>query len=358
MISLSDFDYTLPADRIAQTPLSSRSDSKLLVLHAKDGSIEDKHFYDLPDILTDNDVLVLNNTKVFPARLFATKEKGTPVELLLEKEVSLTPTTCTFEVLTKPGLKVGEKILIPNTHATAVCTQINSYTRTIEFNVNREQLFVLLDAWAHTPIPPYIHWEQSDETYLRERYQTVYAQKQGAVAAPTAGLHFTDEIFSALKHKGIGIEYVTLHVGLGTFLPVKTDDITAHHMHGEQFVLDNETAARLNDAKRHGKRIIAVGTTTVRVLETCTQQGLLVPQSGSTSIYIYPPYQFTYVDGLITNFHTPKSTLLMLVSAMVSAPNTSHPFTTFQESVVGRAYAHALEHEYRFYSFGDAMLIA
>lgn len=358
MLSLSDFDYTLPHEKIAQVPLEKRDHSKLLVISALNSSIEDKHFYDLVDLLTYNDVLVLNNTKVFPARLIVHKENKKPVELLLEKEVSLTPTSISFEVLSKPGLKIDEVVFIPNTNVRARCVAVNNYTRTLEFSVGREQLFSLLDSWAQTPIPPYIHWNKEDEAHLRMRYQTVYAKYQGAVAAPTAGLHFTTELLQKLQDKGVGIEYVTLHVGLGTFLPVKTDDITAHHMHGEWYELTPQTATALNTAKQEGKKIVAVGTTTIRVLETCSDaDGVLTPQTGTTQIFIYPPYAFKCVDSLITNFHTPKSTLLMLVSALVSTPNTQTSFTTFQESAVGKAYTHALEHDYRFYSFGDAMFI-
>ena len=358
MLSLSDFDYTLPDDKIAQVPMEPRDHSKLLVVRRQNKSFEDKHFYDLINILTYNDVLILNNTKVFPARLIVQKDSGKPVELLLEKELSLTPTTITFESLTKPGLKLGDVVRIPGTDVSARCVSVNEYTRTLEFSVGREKLFSLLDTWAQTPIPPYIHWGKDDEHHLRERYQTVYARTRGAVAAPTAGLHFTTELLQRIKERGIQIEYVTLHVGLGTFLPVKTDDISAHHMHGEWFSLDQPTADRLNESKQQGKKIVAVGTTTIRVLETCANAaGKLTPQTGTTQIFIYPPYQFKFVDSLITNFHTPKSTLLMLVSALVSEPNTSLPFHSFPESLIGKAYSHALENDYRFYSFGDAMLI-
>lgn len=355
---LSDFDYQLPDDRIAQTPMEPRDHSKLLVVNRANGSFQDKHFYNLLDELTSNDVLVLNNTKVFPARLYVEKASGKPVELLLEKEVGVASDSSTWEVLTKPGLKLGDVVTVPNTHIEARCVAVNDYTRTLKFSVNREQLFFTLDVWAKTPIPPYIRWAGDDEAHLRERYQTVFAEKKGAVAAPTAGLHFTPELLAKIKAKGVQVHTVTLHVGLGTFLPVKTDDITAHHMHEEWFDLTQATASALNDAKKAGKRIIAVGTTTVRVLETCANEnGTLTPKTGMTSIFIYPPYKYKFVDSLITNFHTPKSTLLMLVSALVCAPTTNTPFETFATTLIGKAYIHALEHEYRFYSFGDSMWI-
>ncbi|PWU23087.1 tRNA preQ1(34) S-adenosylmethionine ribosyltransferase-isomerase QueA [Candidatus Cerribacteria bacterium 'Amazon FNV 2010 28 9'] len=377
---LSDFDYHLPDNRIAQTPIEPRDHSKLLVINRRTGQLSDDHFYELADLLTANDVLVVNDTKVFPARLFV-QRVGTghcpvptkTIELLLEKEVEVTAKSITWATLTKPGLKLGDTIVIPNTNATGVCIQVNEYTREVKFDVNREQFFVLLDKWAKTPIPPYIHWEKDDEKHLRERYQTVYASRQGAVAAPTAGLHFTPELLKKLDQKGVVIEKVTLHVGLGTFLPVKTDDVTTHPMHSEWYELCDDVATHLNEAKQRGKRIIAVGTTTVRVLETCADSSYyLTPHTGNTQIFIYPPYQFKFVDALITNFHTPKSTLLMLVSAFVSAPNTPQclkiencklkiaplpSFSTFATSLMGKAYQRALENGYRFYSFGDAMLI-
>lgn len=353
---LSQFDYQLPPERIAQFPATPRDASKLLIVDRNTSEMTDKHFFDLAIQLTSNDVLVLNNTKVFPARLVVDKNDK-KVELLLEKEITLTPNSITFSVLSKPGLKLGDKVSVPTTDVTATCIRVEGYTRILEFNCNREQLFVVLDKIAKTPIPPYIKWNQDDEKALREKYQTVYAKYQGAVAAPTAGLHFTKELIETLKAKGVGIEYVTLHVGLGTFLPVKTEDIAAHHMHEEVFELDAQTALNLNEAKKKGRRIIAVGTTTIRVLETCAQGDQLVANTGATKIFIYPPYSFKFVDSLITNFHTPKSTLLMLVSALACAPNTGTNFTNFSDSVIGKAYEHALQNNYRFYSFGDAMWI-
>lgn len=359
MYTLSDFDYHLPAERIAQTPATPRDSSKLLIVDRKTQSLTDERFYNLADLLTPNDVLVLNNTKVFPARLFVEKiPSRKPIEILLEKEVSLTPTSITWDALTKPGLKVGDHIVIPNTTIEGECVAVQDYTRTLTFSVSREAFLTTLDQWAHTPVPPYINWERHDERKLRQLYQTVYAKTQGAVAAPTAGLHFTAELLEKIQESKVAIEYVTLHVGLGTFLPVKTEAIQDHLMHSEWFELKGEIANRLNQAKSQGKRIIAVGTTTVRVLESCANtHHRLSPTIGETDIFIYPPYTFKFVDSMITNFHTPKSTLLMLICAFVTHPNTHEHFTNFSSSVMGEAYNYALENNYRFYSFGDAMWI-
>lgn len=362
-LSLSDFDYTLPDDRIAQSPMEPRDASKLLVINRQNGSFQDQIFRDLETLLTSQDVLVLNNTRVIPARIYGKKSTGGAVEILLEKETATTASSITWEVLTKPGLKKGEPIFFDDKGVRAICIEDLGYSRKVEFSLHREQFFVWLTQFGHTPLPPYIKWDTSDEQTYRKRYQTVYAQFDGAVAAPTAGLHFTPQLLARLQENGVQIEYVTLHVGLGTFLPVKIDDVTKHQMHAERYEITSETAERLNRAKQQGKRIIAVGTTTVRVLETASNASkLIAASSGETSIYIYPPYQYKFVDSLITNFHIPKSTLLMLVSALVSAPNRIEsqvlsPFHTFEDSLVGRAYHYALKQNYRFYSFGDAMWI-
>lgn len=355
---LSDFDYHLPPEKIAQTPANPRDHSKFLIVDRATETFTDAHFYDLADLVTPNDVLVLNNTKVFPARVLVHRTSGLskkPIELLLEKEVGVTAESISWDALTKPGLKVGDTFEIPGSHVTGVCEAVNDYTRKVTFHINREHFFSQLDRWAQTPIPPYIRWSADDETHLREVYQTVFAKYTGAIAAPTAGLHFTPELLKKIRARGIHIEEVTLHVGLGTFLPVKTDDITAHSMHSEWFELSPAVANNLNDAKAAGKRIIAVGTTVVRVLESCANDdGRLTARRATTSIFIYPPYQFKFVDSIITNFHTPKSTLLMLVSAFVSQ---NKAFSTFADCLIGRAYQHALSHDYRFYSFGDSMWI-
>ncbi len=367
-MTLSAFDYHLPSEKIAQVPVSPRDSSKLLVVDRKTGQFSDHHFSDLANLLTENDVLVLNNTKVFPARLYGKTDTGKVVELLLARETAVDASSITWAALTKPGLKVGAHVTILDTDCTVECVGTDDYTRLLRFPMHREEFFPFLDAQAHTPIPPYIHWDEQDESRLRELYQTVYAKYAGAVAAPTAGLHFTDALFEKLRAKNVQIEELTLHVGLGTFLPVKTDDIADHHMHAEWYELTKGTADRLNIAKKNGKRIIAVGTTTVRVLETCASLATdhhrlggagqsLVASTSSTSIFVYPPYRFGFVDSMITNFHTPKSTLLMLISAFGSYPQTDTPFTNFADSLLGRAYTHALLNKYRFYSFGDAMWI-
>lgn len=358
MFKLSDFSYSLPPALIAQKPIEPRDHSRLLVLDRETGAISHHHFYDLPTLLGPNDVIVRNNTKVIPARIIGHKKTGGAVELLLTKAISSNSKGEIWECLTKPGLKVGQTLLFSESDLTATCIEVTNYTRIIQFNQKHLELMISLDHIGQTPLPPYIEWQASDEQSLRQRYQTVFAQYEGSVAAPTAGLHFTPEVDAALKNKGVQIEEVTLHVGLGTFLPVKTDDITQHAMHKEWYELKPEVAERLNAAKAAGKRIIAVGTTTCRVLETCSNElGHLKPGLGETSIFIYPPYQFKFLDGLITNFHLSESTLLMLVSALVSQPNTSHVFQNFEKCIIGRAYQEAIKKKYRFYSFGDGMLI-
>ncbi len=358
MLKLSDFAYELPHELIAQSPAEPRDSSRLLVLNRQTGTIAHRHFRDLPDLLTAKDVLVRNNTKVIPARIFGKKNTGAHVEILLTKRLRGENQGEVWECLTKPGLKPNQTILFPNSQLIATCQSINHYTRDILFNQGGTELFTSLEKIGHTPLPPYIDWEKHDETELRHLYQTTYAKFAGSAAAPTAGLHFTPELDQRLRDKGVEIEEVTLHVGLGTFLRVKVDDITQHQMHSEYFELKPQTAARLNQAKANKKRIISVGTTTTRVLESATDaKGQLIPQSGETSIFIYPPYHFKFVDSLITNFHESQSTLIMLVSSLVSRPNTQHAFSTFNDSVIGQAYQAAQQEHYRFLSFGDAMLI-
>lgn len=385
MLTLDQFDYHLPKERIAHEPMQPRDHSRLLTLNRQTGEIHHHHFYDLPKLLNPNTVIVRNNTKVIPARLFGTKTSGGQVELLLTKRLGVISKDHlheTWEVISKPGLKPNQVVTFPNSKLTATCTEITGFTRTLEFSLYGQDLFNELLAIGHTPIPPYIPaWDPGDEPELRQRYQTTFAKHQGSAAAPTAGLHFTPELDQALLDKGVQIEEVTLHVGLGTFLRVKTDDITDHTMHQEWFNLDDQVAERLNQAKNAGAKILAVGTTTTRVLESCAtgeesitnsqntnlnpsapltstySQKLLVPQTGQTQLYVYPPRAFNFVDQLITNFHEPKSTLLMLVSAFVSEPNTNHPFTSFVESSVGQAYQTALAKKYRLLSFGDGMFI-
>ncbi len=361
-LTITDFDYHLPQSSIAQKPAEPRDHSHLLSIDRQTGNLADHHFYELDQLLPSNSVLVRNNTKVIPARIFGHKESGGLVEVLLTRRIGITATgTETWECLTKPGLKLDQKISFGSQgDLSAVCSAVTDYTREMTFNLGKEALFAALYELGKTPIPPYIHWDGGDELKLRELYQTLYAKIAGSAAAPTAGLHFTPELESRLLEKGIEILELTLHVGLGTFLPVKTEDITKHHLHKEWFSLSETTATAINTAKLQGRKIIAVGTTSTRVLESCTDQktGLLRAGEGETQMYIYPPYQFRIIDGLITNFHLPKSSLLMMVSAFMSQPNTQSEFKNFKSSHLGKAYQHAIESGYRFYSFGDGMLIS
>ncbi len=261
--------------------------------------------------------------------------------------------------MTKPGLKPGQIVIFDDTSLEAECQEITGFTRTLRFNQSHARLFESLLQIGQTPLPPYIEWQGDDPAELRELYQTTFAKINGSAAAPTAGLHFTSEVDARLLQAGVQILEVTLHVGLGTFMRVKVDDIKDHDMHSEWFELSPEVASLLNQAKKNGKRIISVGTTTTRVLESCFDRDInqFVARSGETKIFIYPPYQFKAIDGLITNFHEPKSTLTMLVSAFVSAPNTKHTFSSFKTSSVGQAYQTAIDQGYRLLSFGDAMLM-
>ncbi len=374
----TDFSYDLDQKYIAQTPVTPRDSSKLLQLNRSTTKVTHWHFSDLPQLLQPGDVLVRNNTKVLPARLFGTKTTGGTVEILLNKPLAdattqdtNTPTTqhtTTWECLAKPGLKMDQEVHFisasdPACKLKARCVGVGTdgYTRHLKFSPGGAAFFSLLEALGTIPFPPYVDPKQQSAegaATLARRYQTTYAKTTGSVAAPTAGLHFTPELDARLKATGITIVELTLHVGMGTFLPVKTNDIAEHHMHAEVFELPQATAACINAAKAAGNRVITVGTTTMRVLESCaTPDGKLKAQSGETSIFIYPPHQFLIVDGLITNFHLPHSTLLMLVAAFATAPNTTHVFTNFLDSSVGKAYLEALKNNYRFYSFGDAMLL-
>lgn len=336
----SDFKFDLPESLIAQTPLADRSSSRLMCIDRKTGEIEHKRFYDVIDRIKPGDCLVLNNTKVIPARLFGSKETGAVVEFLLLKRISLTR----WETLVKPGkkAKIGTRFVFGD--GTLKCDIVDigdEGSRIIEFIY--EGVFEhILDVLGSMPLPPYIT-ERLDDP---KRYNTVYAKHDGSAAAPTAGLHFTEALLQAVKEKGAMLAYVTLHVGLGTFRPVKVDDVRSHKMHTEYYMLDEENAEIINNAKAAGGRIISVGTTTTRTLETIAEpNGHVNAQSGWTDIFIYPGYTFKLVDGLITNFHLPESTLIMLVSAFVS-----------KEAILS-AYKVAVETGYRFFSFGDAMMI-
>lgn len=350
-MELKQFDYELNQDRIAQEPANPRDGAKLLVLDKVTGKMTDKKVSDLIEVLGQNFVLVFNQTKVMPVRLLGMKSTGGKVELLLVKQLA----SDTWEAISSPGLKVGQKIEVGAIRAEV--TEKKEETVILKFADRGEYLRDRIFEFGKTPIPPYIHSNKT-ERELRRIYQTVYAKKEGSIAAPTAGLHFTKELMSAMQKKGIQIEFLTLHVGLGTFKSVKTEHIEDHQMHSERYSLDEEVAERLNQARMAGKKIIAVGTTTVRVLETCSDiTGQLRAGNGETNIFIYPPYKFKVVDGLMTNFHLPKSTLLMLVSAFVSSPNTKDKFAGFEKNLAGKVYQHAIKNGYRFFSFGDAMLI-
>jgi len=347
-MNIKQLEYTLPEQCIAHAPTEPRDHAKLVLLNKRTGEIEHKHFYDLPTILTSQDVLVFNNTKVFPARLYAGK-----IEILLLREVKQNIWTA----MHRGKLRVGDTLDFSEIHAKV--TDKKEYEITLQFIEPKEIVLAYIEEKGQIPLPPYIHTSLS-ETEARDKYQTVYAKDTGSVAAPTAGLHFTKELIQSIKDSGIQIEQVTLHVGAGTFLPIKAENLEKHHMHSEYYSLEASTVKRLNEAKKNNKRIVAVGTTTTRVLESIAlSDGTLSEKmlSGSTDIFIYPSYKFKFVDSLITNFHLPHSTLLALVSAFVSKPNTENDFTNFSESIVGNAYINAQNNEYKFYSFGDGMMI-
>ncbi len=351
---VSKFDYFLPKNLVANFPISPRDHSRLMIIDRKTGKFEDKHFYDIVEYLTPNDVLVLNKTKVFPARLFVNKVVGGGrVEILFLEETK----PGIWKALTHPGLKIGAGLVIKK-NLFEVVGQERMETL-IDTHLPKSKLMHMLQIYGHTPIPPYIQ-SLEKETDLRKKYQTVYADRVGSVAAPTAGFHFTPKLLDKLINKGVQIEYLTLHVGLGTFAPIKTKELEDHPMHLEEYFIDSLTLTRLNKAKKEGKRIISVGTTSTRTLEALSNNnGLLNSKKmkGSTNIFIYPSYKFKFVDSLITNFHLPKSTLLALISAFVSYPNSSEKFHDFKNSLMGKAYRQAIAKKYRFYSFGDACLI-
>ncbi|MGM8214227.1 tRNA preQ1(34) S-adenosylmethionine ribosyltransferase-isomerase QueA [Bacillaceae bacterium W0354] len=341
-MNVNDFDFYLPDELIAQTPLLERSASRLMVVNRGKDSIDHKHFYNILDYFNEGDCLVLNNTKVLPARLIGQKaDTGGKVEVLLLTEHEKDE----WEVLIKPAkkVKVGTVIQFGNGLLKAVCTGIKDHGgRLVRFEY--EGIFLqVLDQLGDMPLPPYIKEQLKD----KDRYQTVFAKEVGSAAAPTAGLHFTEELLDDIKKKGINIAYITLHVGLGTFRPVQTNNIQEHEMHSEFYQMDEPTAKLLNQTKANGKRIIAVGTTSVRTLETIAsdENGNFVAKSGWTNIFIYPPYQFRAIDAMITNFHLPKSTLIMLVSAFAN------------RELILKSYQEAVKEQYRFFSFGDAMLI-
>ena len=336
------FDFDLPEELIAQVPLVNRTDSRLMILNKQTGEINHEIFKDITDHFHAGDCLVLNDTKVLPARLFGSKEEtGANVEVLLLKQVE----GDRWETLVKPAkrIKEGTKITFGDGRLTAVCAGTSDHGgRTLDFGYDGI-FFEVLDTLGEMPLPPYIKEQLED----RDRYQTVFARERGSAAAPTAGLHFTDSLLNELRDKGVHIAFITLHVGLGTFRPVSVDDINEHEMHAEFYQMTEETAQLLNTVRAQGGRIISVGTTSTRTLETIAMahDGKFAQSSGWTNIFIYPGYQFKAIDGMITNFHLPKSTLIMLISALAGREN------------VLRAYENAVAEKYRFFSFGDAMLI-
>jgi S-adenosylmethionine:tRNA ribosyltransferase-isomerase len=349
MPDISDFSYNLPPNLFADKPTLPRDHCRLLTLNRQNGDIFHHHFYDLADLLGPNDVLVLNQSKVFPARLFGRKETGGRVEFLLLHQRN----TTSWLAISSPLPKINTKIYFDH-ELTGVITRIDPNVGQIEiiFNQPSPNIFSILDLIGQTPIPPYIHTTDSEEI-IRKNYQTVYAKTIGSAAAPTAGLHFTKNLLKKLKSRGVAIEYLTLHVGLGTFQKLRPINLIEKKLHTEFFEIDPVTSARLIKAKFQGKRIIAVGTTTLRSLESWA----INPESDSTDIFIFPPYKFNFVDSLITNFHLPESSLLMLVSAFSSFPNSSVKFKKFSNSSIGNAYSVAISKDYRFFSFGDAMWI-
>ncbi len=339
-MNLSDFNYDLPEELIAQTPLTKRDSSKLMILDKDTGAITHKHFHDILEEFQPGDVLVLNDTKVIPARLIGVKEETNAViELLLLKDIG----NNVWECLSRPAkrLKVGTIVTFSPKLKAEVLAKFDEGIVHVKL-IYTGILMEILDELGEMPLPPYIHEKLKE----KDRYQTVYAKTIGSAAAPTAGLHFTKELLAQIEAKGVEILFVTLHVGLGTFRPVEVENVLEHHMHSEFYELKEEVAKKLNQAKQDHRKIYSVGTTTTRVLETVMHKyGQFIACHGTTDIFIYPGFEFQAIDGLITNFHLPKSTLLMLVSALAS------------REIILNAYEEAIKHKYRFFSFGDAMFI-
>lgn len=344
-MKLSDFNFNLPIELIAQKQIKPRDHSRLLVLDKNTKKIDHDYFYNLDKYLDSGNVLVLNNSKVFPARIKMEKETGGKIEVFLLNKIKegewetliggKIGKNCKFKIL---NFKINQKLKIQ------ILEQLPNGNYIVKFNLKGKKFREWLEKYGETPLPPYI--KTRDSIQIRKDYQTMYAKTEGSVAAPTAGLHFTKEVFEKLKKKGVKIEYVTLHVGQGTFAPVKTDMIEEHKMHAEYVILDKATAERLNKYKQEGRKIIAVGTTSCRVLEAMSDEEDKI-KSGSKwiNIFIYPGYKFKFVDSIITNFHLPKSTLLMLISALAG------------KTLIKKAYKEAIKKKYRFYSFGDSMFI-
>lgn len=351
-MNISEYDYYLPEELIAQMPSDRRENSKMMVLNKQNHTIEHKHFFDIVDYLDDNCILVLNNTKVLPARLYGHKETGAKIEVfLLESTTNSENNKCLWKALIKPSKRVKADTLIKISDELTVkaLERLEDDGEWLIELLYSGDLFEILHKVGNIPLPPYIERKiQSEDlkNFDMERYQTVYAKDEGSVAAPTAGLHFTQEILEKLKEKGVEIAYITLNVGLGTFRPVKCENILDHKMHSETFEITQEAADKINNAKKAGKKLVAVGTTTVRTLETAYQKyGCIKACHDHSELFIYPPYEFKVIDKLITNFHLPKSTLLMLVSALAG------------REFILKAYQDAINNNYRFFSYGDCMFI-
>ncbi len=341
---LSDFDYELPEELIAKHPIEKRDHSRLMVIRRATGEIEQKHFYDIVDHLIPGDLLIVNETKVYPARLWAIKDRTeAKVEVFLLRELS----NNLWEVMVKPARKVriGNKLTVAEGVQCDVIDNTVSGGRVVRFNgILQEDLYNLIDKIGQSPLPPYIDREPTPLDKIK--YQTVYAKKRGAVAAPTAGLHFTVDLLKRLREKGVKIYPIVLHIGLGTFRPVTVEDLSRHRMDSEYYEVSADTALAINNAKSRGKRVIAVGTSVVRALETVTVSGFQIsPRKGWTDKFIHPPYEFKMVDAIITNFHQPKSTLIMQISAFAG------------HDLIMEAYRKAIQEKYHFFSYGDAMFI-
>lgn len=346
-MKLSEYDYNLPEQLIAQLPADKRENSKMLVLNRDKHSVLHKHFYDIVDLIEPDSILVLNNTKVLPARLYGQKETGAKIEIFLLKQLENNE----WEVLIKPSKRVKPEtvIKISDELSVEVIKRLEDDGEWLVKLIFEGNVLEVLHRNGNIPLPPYIERKMQTEDIKKldfERYQTVYAKDEGSVAAPTAGLHFTEEILQKLKDKGVEIVYVTLNVGLGTFRPVKCENVLEHKMHSETFEITQDAADKINKAKAEGKKITAVGTTTVRTLETAFQKyGEIKACHDHSELFIYPPYEFKVIDNLITNFHLPKSTLLMLVSALAG------------KDFIFEAYSEAIQNNYRFFSYGDCMFI-
>ena len=350
-MNLSDFDYRLPSELIANTHMNPRDHSRLFVFDRKKGSIEHKKFFEIMDYLDENCVLVFNSSKVFKARIYGNKETGGEIELLLIRPLD----DFSWEAMTRGKLKVGDKVFFKNYIVCEIESDNPGFLRKVKFNRKTKEIFEYLEKEGEIPLPPYVETQSEKGKEKSDFYQNVYADKVGSVASPTAGFHFTPELLENIKAKGVELLHITLHVGPGTFLPVKTENILEHKMHKEFFEIEKDVWNKIIDFKKQGKKIIVVGTTTCRTLESfANKNGLEKIKEdafGSTDIFIYPPYNFKIANSLITNFHLPKSTLLMLVSAFAD------PGSMEGIEKIKKAYEEAIAKKYRFYSFGDSMLI-